>query len=368
MAARMKKEVAGMSTERAEILIVGGGIAGLSTASHLAQAGQKGIVILEREELLGFYASGHNAGIARQLTGRVEHTRLTMEGRDALAAAGFLETTGGYLLGAELGGTWALAQEAQELGLPVVQREGSPLPHARAVEHLHIPSDGVIDVDALLHHCAEEARARGAELRLGCMVTAIHPVGDGFEVETDQGVFLASQLVNAAGAWAQGVGRNAGGLDIPFRPLRRHLIWSNAAHPSREPWGWWADRPLYIRPESGGLLMCACEEEEIPLPRRGRQPEVDAHILENLFLSLKELAPSLSDCPIARYWAGLRTFAPDRRFVIGTDPVNPRLFWVAGLGGHGMTSGLAVGRLAAQAILGTNDPQILAPRRWAPAV
>jgi glycine/D-amino acid oxidase-like deaminating enzyme len=143
----------------------------------------------------------------------------------------------------------------------------------------------------------------------------------------------------------------AGGLPITFAPLRRHLVWSNAPYPQDRPYAWWADRPLYVRPESGGLLLCACEEQPVEPPSRGLQPGTDASILEDLSASLKDLAPALGEVPIARLWSGIRTFAPDRRFVLGPDPVNPRLFWVAGLGGHGMTSGLAVGSLAARAIL-----------------
>ena len=348
---------------RTEILIVGGGIAGLATAFHLARAGQGGVLLLDREALPGFYASGHNAGVGRQLTGRAEHTALTIEGCRRLAEAGLLDSRGGYLLGADPGGTTALALEAEHFHLPVEQGAGSHFPGLKAAEFLRIPSDGFIDVDAALQRCAEGARSGGAELRYGCQVQAIRPVAGGFEVETDQGPIHAGRIVNAAGAWAQELGRMAGGLDIPFQPLRRHLIWSNAPYPQDTPWIWWADRPLYIRAESGGLLLCACEEDRVPLPGRGQQPESDGTILENLSASLRELAPGQADLPIARLWCGLRTFAPDRRFCIGPDPLNPRLFWVAGLGGHGMTSGLAVGDLAARSILGQADTGLLAPAR-----
>ena len=124
----------------------------------------------------------------------------------------------------------------------------------------------------------------------------------------------------------------------------RALVWSGAAHPQLEPWAWWVDRPFYLRPESGGLLMCPCEEVAVPLPPRGRQPDTDPAVLEGLFASLRELAPHLAERPVTRYWTGLRTFAPDRRFVLGWDPWNPRLFWSSCLCGHGMTSGLAVTR------------------------
>lgn len=353
-----------MQTERAEILIIGGGIAGLATAFQLVREGGGGVMLVDREDLPGFYASGHNAGIGRQLTGKAEHTALTMEGRRLLAEAGLIDGSGGILLGAEAGGTAALRQEAEAFGLPVELRPGSPLGELQAIEQLAIPSDGIIDIDAMLRHCAEGARAGGARLRFGCEVRGIRPEADGFEVDTDQGTIRTRLLVNAAGGWAQELGRQAGGLDLAFQPLRRHLIWSKAPWPAERPWTWWADRPLYLRPESGGILFCACEEQRVPLPPRHQQPDSDAAILEDLFGLLRDLAPELADAPIARVWCGLRTFSPDRRFCIGFDPVNPHLFWVAGLGGHGMTSGLAVGRLAAKAILGQADPGILSPSRF----
>jgi glycine/D-amino acid oxidase-like deaminating enzyme len=352
-----------MDQDRAEILIIGGGIAGLSTACHLALAGQDGVVLVEREPLPGFYASGHNAGIARRLTGRAEHTALTVQGRDLLFQAGLMRAGGGYLLGAEPGGTRALAEEARAFGVEARTGSGSPIPGLRAAEWLHLPGDGVIDIDAVLRHCADTARAGGARLYFGRQVQGITPGPAGFRVATDRGPIQAGRVVNAAGAWAQEVGRMAGGLDIPFQPLRRHLVWSTAPCPEDQPWAWWADRPLYLRPESGGVLLCACEESSVPLPPRGRQPDNDDSFLEDLAGSLGELVPGLAAKPITRMWCGLRTFAPDRRFVVGPDPIQPGLFWVAGLAGHGMTSGLAVGRQAADGILGKFSGDALNPGR-----
>lgn len=352
-----------MDQDFADILIIGGGIAGLSTACHLARAGQGGVLLVEREALPGFYASGHNAGIARRLTGRAEHTALTVPGADRLAQAGLLRAVGGCLLGAEPGGTRALAEEAKAFGLEAWAGSGTPIPGLRAAEWLHLPGDGVIDIHAELRHCADAARAGGARLRFGCQVQGITPGPAGFRVATDQGPIQARMLVNAAGAWAQEVGRMAGGLDIPFQPLRRHLVWSAASLPADQPWAWWADRPLYARPESGGVLLCACEEASVPLPARGRQPGNDDSFLEGLAGSLKQLMPALAAAPIARVWCGIRTFAPDRRFVVGPDPLQPSLFWVAGLAGHGMTSGLAVGQLAADGILGKLSGGSLNPGR-----
>lgn len=349
--------------ETAEVAIIGGGIAGLSLAYHLARSGQGGIVLLEREDQPGTYASGHNAAVARSLTGRDEHTALTVEGRRRLAEAGLLSPSGGLLVSAEAGPLDAFEAEAARHGVEAHRGPGIPLPGLRAVEHLAIPGDGVIDIAGLLRVCADGARAEGADLRFGCALRGLKADGTGFDLDTDRGPLRATTLAIAAGAWAGELGRQAGSA-IPFTPLRRSLVWSSAAHPQNEPWAWWVDRPFYLRPESGGLLMCPCEEATVPLPPRGRQPDTDAAVLDGLYGSLRELAPHLAERPVTRYWTGIRTFAPDRRFVLGWDPWNPRLFWSAGLGGHGMTSGLAVGAHAADQFLHRRIQGPLDPARF----
>ena len=345
-----------------DILIIGGGIAGLATAAALAERGATSLALVDRELVPGFYASGHNAGIARTLTGRAEHSRLAVEGRAALAGLGLLEATGGLLLAMDPARLDALEAEAAALGVEAHRGAGGA-PGLAAGAHLSIPGDGVIDVHGLLGACARRAREAGAKLHYGCAVKAIHADAEGFTVEAEGRVFHARTLVNAAGAWASEVGRMAGGLPLDLKPLRRHLAWSDHAF-AGEPWAWWVDRPFYARAESGGTLLCPCDEAEVPLPDPGRQPETDPEEVARLGALATELAPDLGDAGLVRAWSGLRTFSPDRRFVIGRDPLNPRLFWVAGLGGHGMTTGLAVGRLAAELILDGGEHE-LSPARFA---
>ncbi len=351
--------------ETTELAIIGGGIAGLSLAFHLAQRGQRNIIVLEREDQPGSYASGHNAAMARVLTGRDEHTALAVEGRRRLAEEGLLQAGGGLLASLSVGPLDAFEAEARRHGVATLRGAGLPRPGLKAAEHLMIPGDGVIDTSGLLRFCEQGARAGGVALKLGCGVLAIRPGEDGFELDTAQGPLRAGRLAIAAGAWAGELGVQAGS-GIAFTPLRRTLVWSAAAYPAKEPWTWWVDRPFYLRPESGGLLLCPCEETPCALPARGQQPAVDPAVLEGLFTSIREVAPDLTERPITRTWTGLRTFSPDRRFVLGWDPWNPRLFWCAGLGGHGMTSGLAVGALAAERFLHRREGGPLEPGRFRP--
>lgn len=351
-----------MILDTVDILIIGGGIAGLATADALAARGAGAIALVDRELVPGFYASGHNAGMARTLTGRLEHSRLALEGRGRLSKRGLLAPTGGLLLAMDAAKLDALETEAAELGVEVQRGEGSGEPGLNAAAHLRVPGDGVIDVHGVLGACARSAREAGAALHYGSAVAAIHAEEGSFIVETADRSFRAATLVNAAGAWASEVGRMAGGLDLDLKPLRRHLAWSD--HPfAPGPWAWWVDRPFYARAESGGTLLCPCDEREVSLPGPGQQPLSDARPLEALGELAEELAPELVEASPVRAWSGLRTFSPDRRFVIGWDPKNPRLFWVAGLGGHGMTTGLAVGELAAKLLLDGGEHE-LSPARF----
>ena len=105
-----------------------------------------------------------------------------------------------------------------------------------------------------------------------------------------------------------------------------------------------------MRPESGGLLLSACDEEMVPAGSPQVAPGATMHLAEKVTRTF----PTLGQVGVRRSWAGLRTFAPDREFVVGYD--DDRLFWVAGLGGHGVTTCVAVGRLAARAIAGEVEP------------
>lgn len=346
--------------ERARVVIVGGGFAGAATAFHLVQGGVRDIVILEREATCGYHASGRNAGLCRQMCDDDLVTGLAIAGADFLrrpptgfAAVPLLDQTGSLLMSASPAALEELAARAarrdlphERLGVDRVLARWPRLTGVPAAGAIHFPTDGVIDIHALLTGFLNAARAGGARVYQAAEVRRFRPGRGSVMVETTRGNLTAEVVVNAAGAWAGEIGRRAGAAPLDLVCLHRHLFLTERVPgvDRRAPFAWLIDREeIYVRPEEEGYLLCACDA--IPSEPGDARVAPDAAAL--LGERLRRVAPWLADLAVARAWACLRTFAADQRPVVGWDPAAPWLFWVAGLGGHGATTCAAIGRLAA---------------------
>ena len=308
-----------------DILIVGAGLAGAATAYHLARLGRRRVILVDKEETAGVHSSGRNVGLVRE---RMENPALQ---EIASAGAAFLRT--GALASYERCGLMLLG-----LGDDDVQPR-----FATARGHgLWCPNDGTVDVAGLL-----EAYLAGQDVRFGVEVLGFERSDSGMVVRTSKGSIACGVVVNAAGPWAGTLG------DLPLTPMKRHLFVTPpiAAVDPHWPFVWDVAGHLYFRPESGGLLLCACDETAAAPGDYSEDPAV----LEDLAEKLSTLQPGLGELSVLSSWVGQRVFAPDRRFVIGFDPRNDRMFHVAGLGGHGVTTSHAVGSLASALILGRTD-------------
>lgn len=313
----------------ARIVIVGAGLAGASTAYHLHQLGERSIILLERERVAGVHASGRNAALVRSRLGDAALQPFASAGAHAIAheLPVPFRPVGSLLVGT---------------GRPDEQVDvASFVPAARGTG-VHTPTDGVVDVAALLAHYL-----RGQDVRFSTTVHGWRPIEGGLELDTDRGALRAGTVVNAAGAWAGVLG------DLPLEPLLRHLFVTDPDPRVDPEWPfiWDVEHGLYFRPESGGLLICPCDESRRTpgdYTERWGAFELLVDKVDRLQPGLRAITRDLS---IAHRWAGQRTFAPDRRFVIGFDPRQPALFWVAALGGHGVTTSWEVGRRAARLLL-----------------
>src|SRR5581483_4892170 len=248
------------------------------------------------------------------------------------------------------------AEMARSLGMAAeCWRRERAVAHVPALENAEFEgavwsaTDGVVDIHALLTGYLKAARAAGAEIRYRSRVRSIDVhAGRVAAVVTDDGVIKTEKVVDAAGPWALTVARLAGAVDAPLHPCRRHLyITSPIASVDRKwPFVWDVTHEFYFRPDSGGLLLCPCDQEEMA----PCDAQTDEAVAEILFDKIRRYLPALSEVAIRKHWAGLRTLSADGRFIIGPDPKVKGFFWVAGLGGHGVTTSSAVGALAARMI------------------
>ncbi len=176
----------------------------------------------------------------------------------------------------------------------------------------------------------------------------------------------ADVIVEATGAWAGRLGRPT--APLPLTALRRHLFVSAPVDFVRPdlPFIWMEDDAVYFRPEGDGLLLSPCDET----PMKAGDPPTDPAAVELLAEKLARAAPPLADLAIRRGWACLRTFASDRRPLVGPDPEIAGLFHVSALGGFGVTCSAAIGELAAELLQGHSvdwiDAAAVAPARVLP--
>lgn len=351
----------------ADVVIVGGGIAGLSSAHALLGAGARRVRVVEREAAPCTHSSGRNAAIFRHLSVTPGDFELAVRSRARLSAllggeAAWLRRTGAWYVAATRAPIEALARVAERGGCAHEIRSGDAL--ARAIPSfdggptrhgIFVPGDGVIDIHAVAQALLRSIAARGGAIACGTDVARVEREGSrvaGVRLASGERI-AAGVVVIAAGAWGAELGASCG-APLPLTPRRRHLV-QLAVPPglaADEPVIWSLGDEMYLRPESGGLLASPCDEAAW----KPELPATDPAGLELLAQKLARIAPRLAESRVRRAWACLRTFAPDAAAVIGPDPRVAGLYWLAGLGGHGMTGGVAAGEVLAASVVGKADP------------
>jgi len=333
-----------------EILIIGGGIAGVSAAAALAPHAR--VTLLEAESAIGTQTSGRSAAMFLANFGNPVVQALNRASYEDLKEV--LTPRGMLLLGRAEDAT-AFQAECSGFGMAEISV-------AEAMEHLPILNPAHVafaarredvfdlDTDRLLQSYARTARTHGAKIVRNAKVSAVSRSGKGWEVVAGGAAYKADIIINAAGAWADGVAKLAGVVPIGIQPYRRSMA-RLPAPGGRDVRAWpfviSVGERWYAKPDAGSWLVSPADAE----PMDPHDAWADDMVLAEGLARYEEMVTE----PVVRLqssWAGLRSFAPDQTLVVGPDKGEPSFFWLAGQGGYGFQSAPAASRLVADLVLG----------------
>ncbi len=347
-----------MTAKTSDILIIGGGIAGISAAALMS--GEARVTVIEAESAIGYHASGRSAaifirnygnsvlralnsaseGFLTQPEGVSDFSLLSPRGELLIADEDELEVFATYVAGSD-GLERLTAKEA--LGLVPILRED----RLAAVALERGARD--IDVDRMLQGFARLLKRRGGTIVTSAQAMRIARSSGVWRVTTGQDEFTAPVLVNAAGAWADRIAAMAGVRPRGLKPFRRSA--AIIPPPSGLDVSLWplfasVSERFYAKPEAGKLMISPADEEEV----EPHDVFADDMVIAQ-GLARYEAAVSVPVNRVVHTWAGIRSFFADRTPAVGFSQDAEGFFWLAGQGGYGMQTAPALSQLAADLCL-----------------
>jgi glycine oxidase len=371
-----------MSSARADVVVVGGGLIGCALAAELATRGRR-VTVIERAEP-GAEASGAAAGMLTpqsEARARGAFFDLALESRDLHPAWArrLAEETGvdvGYrrtgLLhcrfeAGQAGPADAFAWQ-RAAGLAVVERPREDLAaeaggrlSAEVRDAVFFPDEAVVDPRRLTRAAWLCAVKRGAVVRTGTSVLGFRiERGACKGVETDAGPIEAEAVVDAAGAWAAFEGRLP--LSLPVQPVRGQIVELSLAGRPLETIV--SSDDVYIVPRPDGTVLLGSTVELV-----GFHKAVTAGAVGRLIAAAARLVPAVGSARFVTAWSGLRPGTPDGLPVLGASPV-PGLFFAAGHFRNGILLAPATARILADLLTGgpARDLSPFSVERFAPVL
>ena len=355
--------------QSADVVIVGGGIVGSSIAHHLAAAGCRDVLVIERESAQGKGSTGKSMGGVRAQFSTAVNIQMSLYSIPFYAS--FEERLGypcdyrpqGYLFCATSNKHLAYLKANYEkqvaMGLKGVRLLAGDeirgmFPQLRGDDIMggsFCATDGFVDPYSAMVGFMMWAAEHGATLWKSAAVTGIVLDQSGVAgVETSQGRVATRRVVNCAGPWAGETAKLAG-VELPVEPLRRMLVPSEpfGEFPHTAPMIIDMSNGFHFRPESRGFLLAWNDPEETP----GFKTEFDAGFVEKILTRAADRVPCFANLPVnpKRAWAGLYEMTPDHHPILGEAPDVEGFFLANGFSGHGVMHAPATGKILSDLIL-----------------
>jgi sarcosine oxidase subunit beta len=349
----------------ADIVVIGGGVMGASTAYHLANRGQKDVLLLDKCEFFGQGATGRCAGGVRYQFSTEINVRLSIESLPMLER--FKDELDQEVDFRKCGYLFVLTRP------PEVEyfRRNVDLQHRLGIQtewlsgdevRLRLPlmkfddalggtfnsKDGLVDPNSVVMGYINAGQHLGLKALESCEVTGIRvEAGRVTGVETERGTIATRTVVNAAGPWAGLIGALAG-VEIPITPIRRQLLTTTPLPelPLDFPFVIDFAQSLYFHREGLGLLTGMSNTEQ----KTGFDQTIDGDFeMVNLKAAMTRM-PLLEKAGLVSHWAGLYEVTPDAHPIFGRTPVDG-FYVVGGFSGHGFMHGPVAGKLMAELII-----------------
>jgi sarcosine oxidase subunit beta len=362
------------SKRQADVLVIGGGIHGLSTAFYLAQAGVK-VIVLEAE-YCGRHASGVNAGGVRTLGRHLAEIPLALASRDLWHdLKNTLGDDGGFVPSGQL----KLAEnqtDLEECRLRVEQLLALGFSHEVLIDQqqvfdtvptvsrhvtggIWVKDDGLAVPYKTVTAFRLAAQKRGVQIDENTPAQQIEQTGTQWRVSTPQGMYSAEHLVVTAGAWAGGLAAQIG-EPVPVHPEGLMLMVTHRVAPFCVPVLGATTRALSFKQFANGTVVIGGKLIG-SLDFLSRHGEVEMERLGSSARTVTDLFPHLRHLGVNRVWAGVEAFTADDLPVIGASRKASNLSYSFGFCGSGFQMGPGTGKRLAQLILGEHSDISLEP-------